>query len=113
MSIRTLNYPYDAGPETVFNLAGTWRPFEKATLYGRVNYFSSRDLIYPRSGTFVSVPGVWLADICATIRDIAGTGLELELSIRNLMGRDYKTPGTYDLIDGDPATISVTLRRRW
>ena len=108
-----LKYPYDAGPETIFNLAGTWRPFEKATLYGKVSYFSSRDLIYPRSGTFVSVPGVWLADVCATVRDVAGSGLELELSVRNLMGRDYETPGTYDLIEGDPAMVSVTLRKRW
>nr|HOO90247.1 TonB-dependent receptor [Syntrophales bacterium] len=108
-----LNYPYDAGADTIFNLTGTWRPSEKATLFGRASYFSSRDLIYPRSGTFVSVPGVWLADICATVKDVAGTGLELEFAITNLMDREYKTPGTYDLIDGDPATISVTLRRRW
>ena len=108
-----LNYPYDAGPGTIFNLTGTWRPFEKATIYGRIGYSSSRDLIYPRSASFVSVPGVWLADLCATVRDVAGIGLELELSVRNLMDRNYETPGTYDLIEGDPAAVSVTLRKRW
>jgi len=110
---KDLKYPYDAGPGTIFNLTGTWRPFEKATLYGRIGYFSSRDLIYPRSGSLVSVPGVWLLDVCATVRDVAGSGLELELSVRNLMDRNYETPGTYDLIEGDPATVSVTLRKWW
>ncbi|MDD5724472.1 MAG: TonB-dependent receptor, partial [Syntrophales bacterium] len=110
---ENLNYPYDAGPQTIFNLMGTWRPFGKATIYAKIGYFSSRDLIYPRSGAVVSVPGVWLADVCATVLDMARSGLELELSVRNLMDRNYETPGTYDLIKGDPATVSVTLRKRW
>ena len=65
------------------------------------------------AGSFVSVPGVWLLDVCATVRNVAGSGLELKLSVRNLMDRNYETPGTYDLIEGDPATVSVTLRKRW
>jgi outer membrane receptor protein involved in Fe transport len=51
-----------------------------------------------------------------TIRDIAPDilpGLELEVSVRNLLDRDYETPGTYSLIEGNPATLWVGLRKRW
>jgi len=48
-----------------------------------------------------------------TIRDVAGIGLDLEASVKNLTDRDYKTPGTYDLIEGDPLTVSFILRKRW
>lgn len=108
-----LEYPYDAGPDTLFNFTATWNPFEKLTLFGRIGYFSSRKLIYPKSESVVSVPGVWLADMCATLRNPAGFGLEVELLIKNLTDRDYETPGTYDLIKGNPASVSVILRKRW
>lgn len=108
-----LTYPYDRGPGALFNLTGTWRPVEKVTAFLRLGYFSSRDLIFPRSAEIRSVPGVWLLDMSATVRDIGSPGLDLELSVRNLLDRDYETPGTYGLIQGDPATVWVALRKRW
>ena len=110
---KDLDYPYDAGPETLFNFIGTWRPFEKVTLYGGIRYFSSRKLIYPKNESIVSVPGIWLVDACVTLRDLAVPGLDMEVSVKNLSDRKYKTPGTYDLIEGDPTTVSVILRKRW
>jgi outer membrane cobalamin receptor len=108
-----LTYPYDRGPDALFNLTGTWRPVERVTAFLRLGYFSSRDLIFPRSEEIRSVPGVWLVDLSATIRDIGIPGLDLELSVRNLLDRDYETPGTYGLINGDPATVWVGLQKRW
>ena len=84
-----LKYPYDGGPDTLFNLTGAWRPFERLTTFLRLGYFSSRDLIYPRSEDIRSVSGVWLLDMSATIRDIGIPGLELELSVRNLTDKNY------------------------
>ncbi|MBN2438459.1 MAG: TonB-dependent receptor plug domain-containing protein [Deltaproteobacteria bacterium] len=108
-----LTYPYDSGADTLFNLTGTWRPVERVTAFLRLGYFSSRNLIFPRSAEICSVPGVWLVDMSATVRDIGIPGLDLELSVRNLLDRDYETPGTYGLIQGDPATVWVGLRKRW
>ena len=108
-----LSYPYDRGPSTLFNLMGTWRPIERLTAFARLGYFSSRNLIYPRSAEILSVPGVWLLDVSTTLRDVAVSGLDLEVSVRNLLDRDYETPGTYSLIKGDPATLWVGLRKRW
>jgi outer membrane receptor protein involved in Fe transport len=108
-----LTYPYDSGANTLFNLTGTWRPVERLTAFLRLGYLSSRDLIFPRSTEIISVPGVWLLDMSTTVRDIGIPGLDLELSIRNLLDRDYETPGTYGLIKGDQATVWVGLRKRW
>ncbi len=108
-----LTYPYDRGPGALFNLMGTWRPVERLTAFLRLGYFSSRNLIFPRSAEILSVPGVWLLDMSTTVRDIAVPGLDLEVSVRNLLDRDYETPGTYSLIKGDPATLWVGLRKRW
>lgn len=108
-----LTYPYDRGAGSLFNLTGTWRPVDRATAFLRLGYFSSRNLIYPRSAEMLSVPGVWLLDASTTVRDIGIPGLDLELSVRNLLDRHYETPGTYGLIKGDPATLWVGLRKRW
>jgi outer membrane receptor protein involved in Fe transport len=108
-----LSYPFDSGPDTLFNLMATWRPVERATAFLRLGYFSSRNLIFPRSSEILSVPGVWLLDMSTTIRDIGIPGLDLELSVRNMLDKDYETPGTYGLIKGDPATVWVGLRKRW
>ena len=117
-----LTYPYDRGPGALFNLMGTWRPVERVTAFLRLGYYSSRNLIFPfasrnlishRSAEILSVPGVWLLDMATTVRDIVVPGLDLEVSVRNLLDRDYETPGTYSLIKGDPATLWVGLRKRW
>ena len=108
-----LEYSYDSGPSTLFNLTGTWRSHEKVSSFLRLGYFSSRRLIYPRGETFHSCPGVWLLDMNTTIRDIVFPGLELEFSLRNLADNHYKTPGTYSSIDGKPFSMEVVLRKRW
>jgi outer membrane receptor protein involved in Fe transport len=108
-----LRYPYDSGPGALFNLMGTWRPVERVSAFVRLGYFSSRELIFPRSAEILSVPGVWLLDASTTIRDIGMAGLDLEVSVKNLLDRRYETPGTYSLIAGDPATVMVKLKKEW
>jgi outer membrane receptor protein involved in Fe transport len=97
----------------LFNLTGTWRPIERLSAFVRLGYFSSRDLIFARSEEIRSVSGTWLVDVSATVRDIGVPGLDLEVTVRNLFDKSYETPGTYGLIEGDPATFWVELRKRW
>ena len=108
-----LKYPYDSGPERLFNISGTWRPGERISAFLRLGYFGSRDLIFPRSAETCSVPGVWLMDASALVRDIVFPGLDLEVTVRNLLDKSYQTPGTYSLIDGEPVTLWVELRKTW
>lgn len=106
-------YPYDTGPNSLFNLTGTWRPVKRVTAFVRLGYFSSRELIYPKADEYQSNPGVWLLDMSTTIRDIFYPALDLEIAIKNLFEKDYSTPGTYSAIDGDPFTLVLMLKKRW
>ncbi len=108
-----LEYPYDFGADSLFNFSATWRPAERVSLFLRFGYVGSRDLIFPRGAEIRSVSGVWLMDASATVRDIVCPGLDLEVTVRNLMDQEYDTPGTYSLIEGEPAALWVELRKRW
>lgn len=111
-----LIYPYDRGARRMFNLTATWRPVDRMSLYARLGYFSSRQLIYPRGeddDQFSSSPGVWLLDMSGTIRDVFVPGLELELSVKNLTNNHYETPGTYTELDGNGFSMEALFRMRW
>lgn len=115
-----LNYPYDIGAKTLFNLTGTWKPVERFTAYARAGYVSSRDLVYldqtdPKSATFsaVSVPGFWALDLNVIVHDLFYPDLDLEFSIDNAANAQYETPGTYGLMDGTPFSAQVILRKTW
>jgi len=108
-----LSFPYDTGPKRLFNLTGTWRPIERVTLFARLGYHSSTQLIYPRANTFHYIPGAWLLDMAATVHNIIVPGLDLQISIRNLTNNHYETAGTYSAISGKPFSAEVMLRKRW
>ncbi len=109
----TLTYPYDTGAERLFNFMCTWKPYEKITAFFRVNYFSSRDLIFPRGDDAVSFPGVWLADVNVNLEDVAIPGLDLNLKIENIGDTNYETPGTYHAVDGKPLTWEILFTKKW
>jgi len=108
-----LNFPYDTGPKRLFNLTGTWRPVDKVTLFARLSYHSSTQLIYPRANTFYSVPSAWVLDMTTTFNDIIFPGLDMQISIRNLTNNHYEVPGTYSTIYGEPFSAEVVFRKRW
>ena len=108
-----LRYPYDLGPNTLFNLAGTWRITSHITGFAKLGFFSSRKLVYPRNKRFHSSSGVWLLDVNTTISELMFKGTELSLMFKNLTDRRYKTPGTYTAIDGRPFTMEILFRKKW
>ncbi len=108
-----LEYPYDRGAKRLFNLLATWHPFENTTLFGRGRYFSSRDLINPREGTEISLPGVWLFDAGLLRKDLFLEGLDLSISVRNLTDRGWETPGTYAVIDGEGISVEAAVKKAW
>jgi hypothetical protein len=108
-----VRYPFDTGAETVLNITGTWRPVRKISAFARLGYVSSRDLIAPRASEFPSASGVWLMDISVTFRDVFFRGVDLGCYVRNLADRDYRTPGTYSFIEGEPLSVELVLKKRW
>jgi outer membrane receptor protein involved in Fe transport len=108
-----LKYPYDIGASSLFNLMATWKPLERISLYGRLGYTGPRQLIYPLGEQFPEAPGHWQLDLTATYKDLYFKGLDLQIALRNLIDSRYETPGTYTMIEGEPLTATILLRKRW
>jgi outer membrane receptor for ferrienterochelin and colicin len=108
-----LEYPFDTGPDTIFNLMGTWRPSDRFTAFVRANYFSSRKLIFPRGEGSLRVSGVWRLDVSTTLKDVFNTGLDLNVAVRNFADHNFETPGTYHTIEGEPFSVEVMLKKCW
>ena len=108
-----LNYPFDAGPNRLFNVMGKWEPIDRISIFCRAGYFSSVDIICPTCDTIDSVPGAWLIDMAFTARDIVTPGLDVSLYLKNITDKEYQIPGTYSTIDGKPFSILIFLSKRW
>ncbi len=106
-------YPYDIGSKHLFNLMGKWRPMENISLFSRLRCFSSSQLIDPRAETFETISGAWLLDFGAAWKNLVQPGLDVHLSIRNLLNERYETPGTYTTIQGEPFSASLLIRMNW
>jgi outer membrane cobalamin receptor len=114
---KELEYPYDSGPEKLFNLIGTWRPDHRSTTVLSLLYEGSRQLSYPQDtfDDFVHKrrPGGLILNLITTLHDYPIPGMELEFSAKNLLDRDYEIPGMYNTISGDPLAFKVMLRKKW
>ncbi|MBC2714677.1 MAG: TonB-dependent receptor [Desulfobacteraceae bacterium] len=110
-----INYPFDTGPDRLLNLMAKWEPFDTVSIFCRAGYFSSQNVICTTcdTDTIESVPGVWLADVALTARDIMVPGLDISLYLKNITDQDYQVPGTYSTIDGEPFSFLITLKKSW
>ncbi|MBW2369982.1 MAG: TonB-dependent receptor plug domain-containing protein [Deltaproteobacteria bacterium] len=108
-----INYPFDLGADTTLNLLGTWRPTMNFSLFARLQYFSSRKLVFQRVETVKQFSDQWLFDVSARVKDFVFPGWDLSVTLKNLLDADYKTPGIYTGIDGTPAELMVIVRKKW
>ncbi|MDO9263575.1 MAG: TonB-dependent receptor plug domain-containing protein [Desulfosalsimonadaceae bacterium] len=108
-----LSYPFDTGPDRLVNFMVQWKPIDRVSLFCRTGYRASIDMVCPTCVTAESTPGVWLTDMAATFRDIGVFGLDAGVYLNNVTDRDYQIPGTYSLIDGEPFSVRVLLKKRW
>jgi len=107
------DYPFDAGPDRLFNIMGKWDPFDRVSIFCRAGYFSSIDIVCPTCDIIESVPGAWLLDMALTAEDILIPGLELSVYLKNVTDKEYQVPGTYGNIDGKPFSALIMLKKRW
>jgi outer membrane receptor protein involved in Fe transport len=108
-----LSYPFDTGPDRLFNIMGKWEPFDRISIFCRAGYFSSVDIICPTCDSIASVPGVWLVDMALTTRDVVTPGLDLSLYLKNITDKKYQIPGTYSTIEGEPFSVLIFLSKKW
>lgn len=108
-----LRYPFDTGPERLVNFMVRWEPLDRVSLFVRTGYTASIDRVCPTCVTKESIPGVWLTDMALTVKDLGGAGLDAGMYLENVLDKEYQMPGTYSLIDGEPFSVRVLLKKRW
>ena len=108
-----LDYPYDTGPDTLFNFSAKWTLIEKLVVFARLSYAGSKELSFPRGTEVYSTPGIWLVDGSITLKDIIKQGPDIQLSIENLFDREYEIPGTYHILAGPRFAITALLKFYW
>ena len=108
-----LSYAFDAGPDRLFNLAGTWRFAPDVTLYTALNYASSTILSFPRNNRVMTFSGQWTADMSIRIEHVHPFDLDLTITAKNLFDSRYAVPGVYSGIEGDHFGVDVILRKKW
>ncbi len=109
----TLEYPYDTGPDTIFNLRMHWKPSERVQIFTGARYFSGYQLTYPFAETYEKSKSAWVIDAGVSIRDLFLKGSTLDLSIENVLDADYTLPGTYALEKGDSLSVGIFWRKHW
>ncbi len=107
------SYPFDTGPNRLLNIMGKWEPFDRVSIFCRAGYFSSVDIVCPTCDSIESVPGAWLLDMAFTAKDIVIPGLELSVYLKNVTDKNYRLPGTYSTIDGEPFSALILLKKSW
>ena len=108
-----IEYPFDSGAKTTFNLMTEWRPSRNVILSGRLLYVSDRDLIYPRSEKIIRFSGQWTTDLSLRMENITRYRLGLACTVKNLFDQDYVSPGVYSGIKGDPLEIQIAISKKW
>lgn len=106
-----LSNPFDSGPAAVFNLTGTWRPLPGVTLFSRLNWAGNWDLTHPKSGNVSTLSDAVTVDAAVTVKDVWRQGLDVQLSVTNLLDQNTETPGVYTGIDAEPIKAVLTIKK--
>ncbi len=108
-----LSFPYDSGPDILFNCIGTWTPLDRVAASLRLGYVGEPQLILPRESLVQDAPGYWVTDVSLRFEDLGADNLDLSLAARNVFDRGFDTPGTMSMLDGFGREIEVSLSYRW
>ncbi len=102
--------PYDSGPKAMFNMSAFWQATSRLSTYARLEYFSSRKLIYARAQEFEKTSGDWLLHAGVNLEDFLTPGMDLSINLRNITNNKYKIPGTYSMIRNRGFSGEIRLR---
>ena len=108
-----LTEPYDTGPKRLFNVMGMWEPTDQWSVFSRLSYFGSSFLTYPGAEYVENASAGWLLDGAVNVKDLFCEGVDVSVSVKNILNEKYWIPGTYSMIEGEPLRGEVTVRMRW
>ncbi len=116
-----LKYPYDMGPDKLFNLTLLWSITDTVDFFAETRYFAGYKLTYPHvtedyntlRSEVVECDSTWLSDIGITLRNFVVPDSDLEIKLTNVFDKKYYIPGTYSLEQGGPFCFGMVWRKRW
>jgi outer membrane cobalamin receptor len=116
---ETLNYDYDAGVDTMVNLALTWKLTPNIVFVPELRYRSEAQFHslyepppeYDLEKMTIKCSDVWLMDIHLKIKDVFP--FCVDFFVENLFDEEYSTPGTYSVINGKSLNAGVLIKMTW
>jgi outer membrane cobalamin receptor len=115
----TLNYDYDAGADTMVNLALNWNVTSNITFVPELHYRSEVQLHYlyepppefDLETTTIECSDVWLMDLHLKIKDVFP--FCVDFFVENLFDEQYEIPGTYSVVEGKSLSAGVLIKMTW
>ena len=106
---------YDLGASTMINAGAYWNIFGPLNSSIRLQYLGDREVARIVQGTDErpEADRVLLVHLNLYVKDFLREGLVAGIKVDNLLDKDYKEPGNFDLIEGDPLTWRLYLSYRF
>ncbi len=105
--------PFDTGPANLVSAELRYVPWDRGLLTVKGRYESAFSVFYDQGREREGYPAIWLLDLAFTQRDVVLPGLDLQLSVKNLLDRRWETPGTYSTLKGRPLSLYLGIDYRF
>ncbi len=110
---ENIRYPFETGPEMFANMTLQWRPGQNLWIFGRLSYAKAHDLVFPRGEVIAKGQDYWSLDVNTLFENVFQSKMDLSVSFRNVLDRQSRSPGTYEMIYTDPFAVEVVLQKKW
>lgn len=121
VEVEKTNYDYNAGVDTMANLALNWTLTPHVAFVPELRYISEAQSYYLRRVTddykapyekiTMECSDVWLVDLHLKINDVFP--FCVDFFVENLFDEQYETPGIYSLKNGNSFNAGVLIKMRW
>lgn len=110
----TMEAPYEAGPDNLVNVGMTYNASADLDFNCTGHYSAASLSSYVKDDEQTLSPSAWLVDIIVNRRDVFGSGLDLQLTAKNIFDRRYQVAGVYGPVENAyPFTAIVQLTWRF
>ncbi|MCB2183993.1 MAG: TonB-dependent receptor plug domain-containing protein [Desulfobulbaceae bacterium] len=105
--------PFETGPKSMMNASLNWSPTINTKISINMKYESSWDYTYDKGSQKRNVPSNLLIDATLTVSDLWQPGIDLQLSIKNILDNRFDARGTYGPIDSTPLNAYLGIKWRF
>ncbi len=104
---------YDYGAKTLVNMDLIYKINKQYLFRANGRYISKREARYFLNENKETYSDVWIFGLGLKVLDIFKSTLDADVSLKNLFDTDYRHPGTFGSVEGQPFTFEIKLERNW